>query len=248
MKLRMLAACAALAAGTAHAGLFDDEEARKAINDLNRRVDARFAKLEQDLNERLERRSMLDLTAQLEGIRNDLAALRGQIEVLQNRVEQLDRRQKDLYTDVDARLRKLEPQSAAAADKGPAPQAQEQQAYEAALAQMKANNYGAAIQGLQAFLAQYPQSTLAPSAQYWIGNAYFALRDFKNAIAAQNRVVATWPDNAKAPDALLNIASSQAELGDVTGSRNTLKTLISKYPTSPAAEQAKQRLAKTASR
>ena len=43
---------------------------------------------------------------------------------------------------------------------------------------------------------------------------------------------------------MLNIASSQAETGDVNGSRNTLRTLVSKYPNSPAAEQAKQRLAK----
>jgi tol-pal system protein YbgF len=244
---RVLVLAAVLAAGTAHAGLFDDEEARKAINDLNKRIDARLAKIEQDLNDRLERRSMLDLTATLDAVRSDLASLRGQIEVLQNRIDQLDRRQKDLYTDLDSRLRKFE---GVQVEKEKAAQAQaaEQQAYEAGLAQMKANNYGAAIQSLQAFMTQYPGSSLAPSAQYWIGNAYYALRDYKNAISAQQRVVATWPDNAKAPDALLNIASSQAEMGDGNASRNTLKTLVSKYPNSPAAEQAKQRLAKTASR
>lgn len=57
-------------------------------------------------------------------------------------------------------------------------------------------------------------------------------------------MVASWPESAKAPDALLNIASSQAEAGDANGARNTLRTLVSKYPSSPAAEQAKQRLAK----
>ena len=104
----------------------------------------------------------------------------------------------------------------------------EQQAYEAGLAQFKANNYGTAIQSLQSFLSTYPQSPLAPSAQYWIGNAHYAMRDYKSAIAAQQKVVSGWPESAKAPDALLNIASSQAEAGDANGARNTLRTLVSK--------------------
>ncbi len=246
LRLRWIALAAALAAAPAHA-LFGDDEARKAINDLAKRTDARLAKIEQDLTDKLDRRSMLDLTASLEAVRADLAALRGQIEVLQNRIEQSDKRQRDLYVDLDNRLRKFE---AVNAEKEKAAQAQaaEQQAYEAGLAQMKANNYGAAIQSLQGFMSQYPNSTLAPSAQYWIGNAHYALRDFKNAIAAQQRVVSTWPENSRAPDALLNIASSQAEMGDQGSATRTLQSLVSKYPSSPAAEQARQRLAKTAKR
>jgi tol-pal system protein YbgF len=163
--------------------------------------------------------------------------------VAANRVEGLDKRQKDLYVDLDTRLRKFET-ARIETEKAQATAAAEQQAYEAGLNQFKANNYGSAIQSLQSFLGTYPQSQLAPSAQYWIGNAHYALRDYKNAISAQQKLIATWPDSAKAPDAMLNIASSQAEAGDVNGSRNTLRTLVSKYPNSPAAEQAKQRLAK----
>jgi tol-pal system protein YbgF len=245
-RLRWFVLAAALAAAPAHA-IFGDDEARKAIADLSKRTDARLAKIEQDLADKLDRRSMLDLNASLEAIRADLAALRGQIEVLQNRIEQSDKRQRDLYVDLDNRLRKFE-HAGAEKEKTAQAQAAEQQAYEAGLAHMKANNYGAAIQSLQAFLTQYPQSTLAPSAQYWIGNAHFALRDYKNAIAAQQRVVSTWPDSSRAPDALLNIASSQAEMGDAGASTKTLQAVVSKYPASPAAEQARQRLAKTAKR
>ena len=82
-----------------------------------------------------------------------------------------------------------------------------------------------------------------PSAQYWIGNAYYALRDYKMAIAAQQKVLASWPGSAKAPDAMLNIASCQAEMGDGKAARDTLQQLLKKYPGTPAAEQGKQRLA-----
>ena len=56
--------------------------------------------------------------------------------------------------------------------------------------------------------------------------------------------VATWPDNAKASDAMLNIASSQAELGDLNGARQTLRAVVDKYPKTPAADQARQRLSR----
>ena len=174
----------------------------------------------------------------------------GQIEVLMNQTEQLEKRQKDLYVDLDNRLRKIESAPALAAD-GKAPAAQpavdiaaENKAYEAALNQFKAANYQAAIASFQGFVAAYPQSLLIPSAQYWIGNAYYTLRDYKLAISTQQKLIATWPDHAKAPDALLNIATSQSETGDVRASRETLQALVKKYPTSPAAEQARQRLAR----
>ena len=81
------------------------------------------------------------------------------------------------------------------------------------------------------------------SAQYWIGNAYYALRDYKTAIAAQQKLLVSWPTSPKAPDALLNIASCQSEMGDAKAARETLQALVKKYPGTPVAEQAKQRLA-----
>lgn len=238
MHARALAFVAALCAALPAYALFEDDEARAQI----KKMEARLARIESEAGER-DRKALFELVNQIETLRRDMAALRGQIEVLTNRVESLDKRQKDLYVDLDARLRRIE---LAGADKEKDAQqlAIETQAYEAALAQFKANNFGSAIQGLKEFLKTYPNSTLAPSAQYWIGNAHYALRDYKTAIAEQQKVVSTWPEHAKAPDAMLNIASSQAELGDVNGARNTLRTLVAKYPNSSAAEQAKQRLAR----
>ena len=86
-------------------------------------------------------------------------------------------------------------------------------------------------------------SPLAPRAQYWIGDSYFNLRDFKSAIASQQKLISTYPDSPSVPDALLNIASSQVELGDTTAARKTMDGLVERYPASEAAEKAKRRLA-----
>ncbi|HXC38196.1 MAG TPA: tol-pal system protein YbgF [Burkholderiales bacterium] len=258
-QLRRLAAAGVMLAAlplaglpaTAHAALFDDDEARRQINDLRARVDA----TQRVVNDRLEKldaavqdkKPLLDLAAMVEGLRSDIAKLRGQNEVLLNQSENLEKRQRDLYVDLDARLRKLEQAQAAIQDKLAAPErdaAKEKEAYDGALNQFRQNNFGAAITAFQGFMSSYSSSQLLPSAQYWIGNAYYAMRDYKSAIAAQQKVVATWPDNPKAADALLNIASSQAELGDAKGARESLQQLVKKYPGTPAAEQAKQRLSK----
>ena len=160
--------------------------------------------------------------------------------------EQIEKRQKDLYVDLDNRLRKLEgpPADARAAAQPAVDAAAENKTYEAALNQFKLGNYQSAIASFQGFMTNYPQSQLVPSAQYWVGNAYYALRDYKVAIATQQKVVASWPDSPKASDALLNIASSQSEMGDARGARETLQGLVKKYPGTPAAEQAKQRLSR----
>jgi tol-pal system protein YbgF len=236
-----------LMTGAARAGLFDDEEARRDIAALRAQVGANQKAAEERLAriETLVQDRAIELTKLLEEIKQDLARMRGQIELQANKIETLDRRQKDLYVDLDARLRKLEA-SAQAQEKqaaaAPDPAA-EGKAYEAALNQFKLGNYQSSIAAFQNFLATYPDSPQVSSAQYWIGNAYYALRDYKMSIAAQQKLLASWPSSAKAPDALLNIASSQSETGEAKAARETLQTLVKKYPGTPAADQAKQRLA-----
>jgi tol-pal system protein YbgF len=252
MKLRavlVLGLC--LIAGAARAGLFDDEEARRDLAALRgqvgtnqKAVEERLGKIETGLSriETLLQDRSIELAKLIDELKQDLARLRGQIEVQANQIDTLDRRQKDLYVDLDARLRKLEA-SAQAQEKLAAEPVAEAKAYEAALNQFKLGNYQSSVAAFQSFLATYPNSPQLSSAQYWIGNAYYALRDFKMAIAAQQKVLASWPDSAKAPDALLNIASCQAETGEAKAARDTLQALLKKYPGTPAAEQAKQRLA-----
>jgi tol-pal system protein YbgF len=122
------------------------------------------------------------------------------------------------------------------------PDSVENHAYEAAYNLFKAAKYKDAIAQFNKFIKSYPASNFVPSAQYWIGNSYYALRDFKNAITAQEKLLSNYPDSAKAPDAMLNIASSHQEMNKKTAAKKTLETLIARYPGSDAAEKAKRRL------
>jgi len=94
----------------AHAGLFDDDEARKAISDLNARLTAVSSKLDDQAEKKADKTAVLDQLNQLDSLRSEIAKLRGQLEVLGNSVDEMQRRQKEFYVDLDNRLRKLEPQ------------------------------------------------------------------------------------------------------------------------------------------
>ncbi len=292
------------AAPLAHAALFDDEEARKRIEATNQRLTQVQRAIEDRISAlEVKVQSIVDLGNQMELLRGDFAKLRGNIEVLNYELEQAQKRQRDLYVDLDSRLRRLEtapggapaaagggaaeappsappsppaamptpagaavppaaaqrpgvvgtvppavtgappaPPAAAAAAPAASDAAAEQRAYDAALDLFKRGDYNGAVNGFGAFVKAYPKSPLAPSAQYWVGNAQYARRDYKAAITAQRTLVSAYPDSAKVPDALLNIATAQSELGDNASARRTLEDLIAKYPKSESAQKARQRL------
>lgn len=234
---------AVLGAGQAQAGLFDDEEARRMIADMKAKMDSRLDQ---------QSRAQLDLAGQISRQAEEIARLRGQVETLTYELETAKKRQQDFYLDLDTRLRKIETAPAAAAGAPGAGQAAapgldpalEGQEYEAALNLFKGGKYKEAATGFSAFLQKYPEGSLAPNAQFWLGNAWYAQRDCRKAIEVQSVIAGKWPDSPKAPDSLLAVATCQQEMGNPAGMKRTLETLVAKYPQSPAAETARQRLKK----
>lgn len=225
--------CASL---SAHAALFGDDEARRAIIDVRGKIDT----LQQS---KAESSAVLQLSSQNDQLKQEIARLTGQIEVLSNELSIAQQRQKDFYVDLDNRLRKLEPQIVSVDGKEASVELSEQRMYDEALASFKAGDYKKSGASFAEFIKRYPQSAYAPSAQYWIGNALYAQRDYRNAISAQQTLLKKYPANPKAADALLNIASSQTELKERTAAKKTLESLVAQHPNAPAAQIAKERLA-----
>jgi tol-pal system protein YbgF len=256
-RLALLLGCAT-AFNVAAQGLFDDNEARRRVDRLReemvanqRDVAEQLKKLNDAMAGASDRSALLQISQQVETLSNELARMRGQLETLANQAETAERRQKDLYLDIDTRLRKLEQarEQAASQPEKPAASAEQEaspaetRAYQAALDQFKLGNYALAVSAMQGFLVTYPSSKLASNAQYWVGMAHSGQRNYKEAIAAQRKLLAAWPDSEKAPDAMLSIAAAQETMGDRKNAQRTLEELLAKYPKSSAAASAKQRLA-----
>ena len=238
-----------LIAFNAHAALFDDDEARKAILELRQKVEMQQQRNVEDLRKANDdnaqlRRSILDLSNQLEVLRAEIAKMRGQDEQLMRDVSEIQRKQKDVAQVVEDRLRKFEPSKVTVDGKefvaGPA----ELRDFDAALAALRRGEFAPAQSAFLDFVRRYPESGYQPSALFWLGNAQYALRAYREAIINFKSVVAIAPDHVRSPEAALSIANCQVELKDTKSARKTLEDLIKVYPQSEAASVAKDRLTK----
>lgn len=265
--LASLFVAAQLHAVTGHAALFDDNEARKKIleveataNSQNQATQASLADLKKSV-QALEQRVtaieaitkgqvLSDMQNQIESLRQEVARLKGELEVANHNVDATLQRQKDLYTDTDTRLRKLETPAPAANDPAAATNAtatpdknsQEFQTLELANGLSKEGKYKDAFAAYDKFLKDYPNSTYAGDAIYGLGYAQFMLKNYKSAIATQQKLLDTHPESSKAPDAMFNMANSQIQLGQVANAKKTLKDLIAKFPNSEVTPTAQKRL------
>jgi tol-pal system protein YbgF len=261
--IRLGALCVGLALAAAlvpaHAALFDDDEARKAILDLRKQHDqmrtkqeatnAELTKTNAALMEQVQqmRRSLLELNSQLEQIRGDMAKLRGTDEQLARDLADVQRRQKDMSQvtqGVDDRIKKLEPIRVSNDGREFMADAEEKRQFDEALAMLRGGDFDKASTMFGVFVRRYPGSGYADSARFWLGNALYGKREYKEAITAFRTMANSAPDHPRAPEALLAIANCQVEGSrDTKAARATIGELIKVYPKSEAAQAGRERLA-----
>ena len=249
VKTLLAAMLAGLFATASQAAIFEDGEARRAILELRQRVDSMQATQQRSAEEQRQdseqlRRNLLDLQNQIELLRSEQAKLRGQNEQLLRDVADLQRRQKDIAQGVDERLSKFEPVKVTLDGQEFQADPSEKRDFEAALAVFRSGKFAEASTAFASFLRQNPRSGYLPSARFWLGNAQYAQRDYKEAISNFKQLLTDAPTHARAPEAALSIANCQLELKDNRASRKTLEDLVRAYPQSEAAAAAKERLAR----
>ncbi|MEX8494525.1 tol-pal system protein YbgF [Sphaerotilus sp.] len=269
LTLSALAAAAVVALSalwpvSASAGLFDDEEARKAVVDLRTRFEQSQRQAELETTERkalsaqfadqteqlsVVKRSLLDLNAQMETLRTELAKLRGTDEQLAQankdlarELADLQRKYKDAMAALDDRMRKLEPQRVSLDGKDAVVDASEKKAYDDAIGILRKGEFANAATALAAFQKRFPSSAYTGHVQYWLGNALYGKGEVKEAMNIFRTLVSTTPDHPRASEALLALANCQIELKDHKGARKTLEELIANYPQSEAAQAGRERI------
>lgn len=254
---RLVWACVLVgAASSARAGLFDDDEARKAILDLRQRIESIRLSVD-ETNRRMGdeqkratddgaqlRGALLDLQNQIEALKQDVSKLRGQNEQLARDLAETQRRQKDLAAGVDDRLRRFEPIKVTLDGREFTAEPVEKRDYDAAFALFRKGDFAPSQSALSDFLKRYPQSGYMASAFFWLANAQYANRDFKEALANFRAFASQFGDHARAPEALLSAANCQIELKDTRGARKTLDDLVKAFPQSEAAAAARERISK----
>jgi tol-pal system protein YbgF len=209
-------------------------------------VDERLGRVERVVNNQ----SLLQLSGRIDALEVQLREMRGSVEELQNSNDMLRKQQRDLYADLDRRLTAMQSAlgggGAAGAGSAGSPVASdgggEQSAYTRAFDALKSNDYSTAITRFKDFLRTYPQSSLAGNAEYWLGEAYYVMRDFDGAAATFRAVGDDYPKSPKVPDALVKLGLTQIDQKKLTDARATLSQVVQKYPGTDAAKLASSRL------
>jgi tol-pal system protein YbgF len=258
-----------------HAALFDDAEARKRIlelenkqateHDAQQKAISDLTRTQQSLDKRVQSlealingKGLLDMQNQLEQIRQDVAQLKGDLEVVNHHLEDMRTKQSAQFTDLDTRVRGLESlaqqvsgqigaapvgaQVANGADNPSDASQQETRAFADAEALNQAGKYKEAFNAYDAFLKTYSGSKLVPDALYGMGYTQFALKSYKSAVATQQKFLDKYASHPLAPNAMLNLANSQIQLGQIPAAKKTLKDLIANHPSAEVTPSAQKRL------
>lgn len=215
------------------------------LDDLERRLGA--------LERVLASGSLIDLTVQVDELQRQNAEILGRTETLEHNSAGTSDRQRDLYADLDARIRNLErnlqalPTAVATGDAAMpgqllVPGGSDRENYEAAFELLKQQQYEAAGVAFQQFLRSFPNSQLSDNAQYWLAEAYYVTDRFDEALIQFQLVLSGYPRSRKIPDALLKIGYANYELGHWEAARQALEQVRDEHADSTAARLAEQRL------
>lgn len=223
-------------------------------------LETRIQQLEQKLN-----RILLDQNDQENSLHREMQKLRGDMEVQAHEIRKLDKKQRDLYLDIDQRLNALQSGKGTSAgyagaatgsdwDQGNAstdgvPAANTgvdedavRKDYDSALATLKKGQYDQALAEFRQFLKQHPNSRYADNAQYWIGEVHYVNRRFTDALKEFESVIKRYPDSLKVADARLKIGFINYELKQWDAARSALSRVTRDYPDSTPARLARERL------
>ncbi len=222
----------------------------------------------QRLERLLENQTLIDLMTRIDSLQNEVQQMLGQMEEQVYGMEQLKKRQRDLYLDIDRRLRDLEavraslsmaptipsvggpggamPETAidgtASASHTNAGSQEERAAYERAFNLLKEGRYDLAVAAFRTFVQTYPQGPFVDNAQYWLGEANYVQRNFAVALSEFDKVVKNHPNSPKRADALLKMGYTFQELGQDDNARMSLSKVVMNYPNTTAARLAQKRL------
>ncbi len=220
----------------ASAGLFDDDEARRRVEILRSELaqqgkdnEVRIARLE----ELIRNIGVVELVRGLEQMNGEIARLRGQLEVLGNENQQLQKRQRDFYLDLDSRMKRLEAAGAtppATAAPPPVPPA--------AMAPAAAAPDPSAAAGPTPPRVASRDDQAREVRTYDTASNLFRRNDFAAAIDAFKAFVREYPSSQLTPNAIYWIGISYANLRDYRAALGAQEEILARYPQSPKAPDA----------
>lgn len=257
-----------IATSVTHAQALTPDQLTQRVEKTSRALDNIQKELTRISNQ-IENRAMLDLFQRVDELADEISQLRGELEIQSNDLSGIKKRQRELYLDIDRRLRDLENSATSqssrvepvqvptpgtdstvapaidttqAAQPNTTASSAEKGAYQKAFEALKEGRYKKAKASFKKFLKTYPNSIYAGNSQYWLGEANYVTRNFEQGIVEFKQVVVRYPNSAKVPDAMLKLGYTYYELKQYDQSKAILQKLRERFPKSTAFRLAGKRL------
>ncbi|MBU4484766.1 tol-pal system protein YbgF [bacterium] len=185
----------------------------------------------------------------VEQLREEFQGIKGSIEANSHIIKSQSGDTQRYYKDLEFRIQAIEDKMElfqtlimkAVASISPKT-ADEGKLYQKGLDQIAEGNYLAAIGTFKSFNKNYSKSTLTDNAQFWIGDCYFAMRDFQKAIKEHQELISKYPKSKKASEAALKQGYSFYELAMYDEAKVFLNKVVADYPNTESAANAKEKL------
>jgi len=182
------------------------------------------------------------LGTRVESMAGEFRSVRESVADLSLRIGRMQAQLDDLKTSVQVLAAPPPPPSPTAGAPAAAPGVSAESLFNNARRDQSGGQLDLALAQYEDFLKSFPNSDLAPVAQYNIGEIYYNKRDYEQARKAFDLVLEKYPENPKTADAMYMKAMSLARAGNRAGAVEELRALVKKYPTGEIAEKAQSQL------
>lgn len=217
-------------------------------------IDQRVSRLESQVNNMVR----MNLPQQVAELQQQLAQLRGQLQVQAHDLKLLNQQQRTFYQDLDGRIKQLSNMNSNGSDSSSdtssklntnvlnssqaSLQLKESDAFQAAINYLTKKQYDKAINAFQGYLSDYPNGHYVANAHYWLGDIYYMQQKNKQAEREFTILIGQFAKSAKVPDAKLKLAIIHANDGKISQAREELEAIKKQHPDSTAAQLANIRL------
>ena len=217
---------------------------KKELEQSHQRSEDRIAQLDSLLREQIELTNRLraDLSSTLGGMDERIGIVESKLEDMGHRFPELSQKI-DL---VKQQVSKSDTTGISDSTKGLI-NVDPKQLYDAAYLDLTKGKYDLAITGFSNYLKYFPETEQADNAQYWLGECYYAKKNYTKAAVEFHKVLENYATGDKVPSALYKLGLSLLELKSVGQANKYFQELIDNYPTTQEAKLAKEKLKKTKS-
>ena len=184
-----------------------------------------------------EEQSNESIQAHNQGIKNRVASLEKEIDILKQELNQLTLKNNQLEIIIEKGLIEKSKEKLNNSENA-------KENFESSFELVRMGDYISAEIALREYINDFPIGSYTDDAKYWLAESLFSQNKYSEALDIFNQIIIEYPDSEKMMESILKSGFSQQELGDLSAAEALFRRVIREYPNSSASSLAEERLKK----